>query len=220
VISATGTATITFNPVAPVSVVFPATEFKTNSEYQSFSVSGTNLGAGTVVTFYTTNNFFVSTTILDNVGVPINPGTSATLTADGNGIISGKYVYVRYYPNEQMSANLVSAIDSLGYQSGTLTYTYGANGPFTAANLKGKIATYYFRPATAGTNKLTTPGNWSADKTDLVSNAFTNGATTSPTNPFAIPGVKFKLVTNGCVAGTNQISTTNVSVPNVTKFFT
>lgn len=218
VISATGTATITFNPVAPVSVVFPATEFKTNSEYQSFSVSGTNLGAGTVVTFYTTNNFFVSTTILDNVGIPVNPGTSATLTADGNGIISGKYVYIRYYPNEQMSANLVSAIDSLGYQSGTLTYTYGANGPFTAANLKGKIATYYFRPATAGTNKLTTPGNWSADKTDLVSNAFTNGATTSPTNPFAIPGVKFKLVTTGCAASTAQISSANVSTASTNEF--
>lgn len=215
VIAVSGSPNLTFNPVAPVSIIFPATEFQTSSDYQSFSVFGTNLGANTVVTFSTTNNFFVTTQILDNVGIPINPGLSATLTADANGIICGKYIYVRYYPNEQYSANPVSAIDSLGYQSGTLSYSYGASSG-TAANLKGKIATYYFR-LSAATSKLSTPGNWSASSTDFASNAFLNAGITSPTNPFAIPGVKFKLVTNNYSASGNQISATNVSVPNVTN---
>ena len=218
VITVSGTPTINFDPVTPVSIIFPATEFLTNSDFQSFRISGTNLGAGTVVTFNTTNNFFVATYKQDIFGVYLAIGTSATLTADANGIISGQNVYVRYYPNEQYSANPVSAIDSLGYQSGTLTYTYGANGPFTAANLKGKIATYYFRITGSTTSKLTLPGNWSASKDDIinniVSNAFTNGTTTSPINPFGIPGVKFKIITNGYSANNTNISnTTNVSSP-------
>jgi hypothetical protein len=216
VIAVSGTPTFNFSPIAPVSIVFPATEFQTNSDFQSFLFSATNLGSGTIVTFNTTNNFFVGKAVQDIFGVYINTGTSATLTADANGIISGQYIYVRYYPNEQFSANPVSAIDSLGYQSGTLTYSYGANGPYTAANLKGKIATYYFRLSSA-TSKLSTPGNWSASSTDLANNAFLNGVTTSPTNPFAIPGVKFKLVTNNYSANGNQIAATNVSVPNVTN---
>lgn len=222
VIAVSGSPTLTFNPVAPVSIIFPATEFQASSDYQSFSVSGTNLGANTVVTFSTTNNFFVTTQILENFGFPINPGLTATLTADANGIISGKYIYVRYFPNEQYSANPVSAIDSLGYQSGTLSYSYGATSG-TAANLKGKIATYYFRVTTNTTSKLTDPSFWSASKNDVinnvVSNAFKNGTTTSPTNPFGIPGVNFKIITTGYSASTANISNTaNVSSTDKTIF--
>ena len=81
--------------------------------------------------------------------------------------------------------------------------------------MKGKIATYYYRRTTVGTLKLTDVTNWTADKTDLAKWAFTSG---SPSNPFAIPGVNFKIITNGYQATSNNISGSNVSSTTTNVF--